>query len=347
MNQEERSLLGSSSSYREENEDVESSSSSSQSSTNRFHLFVLIAVGSAVGLMLIASKSGLSSRTEMLRQSPTKRLQLVKTGQLMYSSLKDDEVLDLFTDFKKTFGKDYSSKEEEERYGHFVKFLKNVDARNTKEQKKGGTAVHGVTMFSDLSDAEFEEGYLGYVAPEEPEEVNTLVAVVEPYAGKKTNVDWTGKYATDVLDQGYCGSCWAFSATQQIHSDAIRAGLLKYQEILSTQQMVSCDTESNGATDNANFGCQGGNTETAYMYARSSGGLSTMAQYPYSSYEGQTEACVTDNIKNVVNVENWYTVRGEDQMMDYVMSTGPLSGNNNTSILFLFFETNSTITEPY
>jgi C1A family cysteine protease len=244
---------------------------------------------------------------------------------LMYSSLKDDEVKDLFKDFKKTFNKEYSSKEEDERYSHFVKFLKSVDSRNEKEQKLGGTAVHGVTMFSDLSDAEFQSAYLGYVAPEPQVETSTKVAEVAPYTGKKTDVDWTGVYATDVLDQGYCGSCWAFSSSQQIHSDAIRAGVLNYQQILSPQQLVSCDNTDNGATTNANYGCEGGNTETAFMYTRSIGGISTLEQYPYTSYMGVTDDCVKDNVKNVVTVTEWYAVHGEDQMMDYVMSTGPLS----------------------
>ena len=267
--------------------------------------FVLCAVGSALGMVLLFTNGGLSARNDMLRQSSSKRLQLVKTGNLMYSSLKDDEVKDLFTDFKKTFGKEYSSKEEDERYSHFVKFLKNVDARNEKEQKKGGTAVHGVTMFSDLSEDEFKSAYLGYVAPEPTVEASTKIFEVPPYTGSKKDVDWTGKYATEVQDQGYCGSCWAFSASEQIHSDAIRAGLLKYQETLSAQQLVSCDTENNGATTNANFGCQGGNTETAFMYTRSSGGLSTVDAYPYTSYEGNTESCSKSNMKNVVTVTDW------------------------------------------
>lgn len=293
--------------------------------SNALPKILLVAVGSAVALVVVLANGGVSARSEMLRTSSVKRTQLIKEGNLMYSSLKDDEMMDLFKTFKKTFNKEYSSKEEDERYSHFVKFLKNVDTRNEKEQKLGGTAIHGVTMFSDLSADEFSSAYLGYVAPEPQVETSTKVAEVEPYTGKKTDVDWTGVYATDVLDQGYCGSCWAFSSSQQIHSDAIRAGVLKYQQILSPQQLVSCDNTDNGATTNANYGCEGGNTETAFMYTRSIGGLSTMEQYPYTSYMGETDECVKDNVKNVVTVTEWYAVHGEDQMMDYVMSTGPLS----------------------
>ena len=64
-------------------------------------------------------------------------------------------------------------------------------------------------------------------------------------------VDWSGKYTTPVKDQGYCGSCWAFSATEQIESDAIRTLGVTY--VLSPEQITQCDTTS--------YGCNGGWTE--------------------------------------------------------------------------------------
>ena len=54
-----------------------------------------------------------------------------------------------------------------------------------------------------------------------------------------TVVDWTGVYTTSVNDQGYCGSCWAFSAAEQIESDAIRTGLITTSDKLSPQQLVN------------------------------------------------------------------------------------------------------------
>lgn len=61
-------------------------------------------------------------------------------------------------------------------------------------------------------------------------------------------IDWAGKLTTPVKNQGYCGSCWAFSATEQIESDAIRTLGVTY--VLSPEQITQCDKTS--------YGCSGG-----------------------------------------------------------------------------------------
>jgi cysteine peptidase B len=134
-----------------------------------------------------------------------------------------------------------------------------------------------------------------------------------------TSVDWTGIYTTSVKDQGYCGSCWAFSATEQIESDSIRAGYLTWTDTLSPQQIVSCDT--------FDYGCDGGDTITAYEYVAIAGGIVSSTSYPYTSYWGETGRCniVADDLK-LVTVTGFYLLdSNEDAMIDYVKTTGPLS----------------------
>ena len=75
-------------------------------------------------------------------------------------------------------------------------------------------------------------------------------------------------------DQGYCGSCWAFSVTEQIESDAMRSLSTSY--ILAPQQLVSCDT--------SDAGCNGGWPTTAYDYVESAGGMVTETDYPCEFY---------------------------------------------------------------
>jgi C1A family cysteine protease len=74
-----------------------------------------------------------------------------------------------------------------------------------------------------------------------------------------------------------------------------------------------------------NYGCMGGNTETAYLYISSAGGLNTATEYPYASFYGTTGNCITTKTNYVVTVDGYYAVEGEEDMKNYVMSTGPLS----------------------
>jgi C1A family cysteine protease len=142
-----------------------------------------------------------------------------------------------------------------------------------------------------------------------------ILAAVPEYTGPEALVDWSGVLTTPVKDQGYCGSCWAFSATEQIESDVMRT--LKTTYVLSPQQITSCAT--------AAYGCSGGWTEVAYQYVTKAGGIETNSDYPYSSYMGVTGTCKASSSKFVATVTNYYTVNGETNMANYVKATGPLS----------------------
>jgi C1A family cysteine protease len=75
--------------------------------------------------------------------------------------------------------------------------------------------------------------------------------------------------------QGYCGSCWAFSATEQLESDSMRTLGTSY--ILSAEQTNQCTDYVFGG------GCGGGFTESAYNYIKTSGGLVQDSDYPYTA----------------------------------------------------------------
>ena len=177
------------------------------------------------------------------------RLELAKAGKLAYQKLSDDEVATLFDEFKTKFQRTYATdKEAKSRFKNFLEFLRNVDSRNEKEQDVGGSAVHGVTIFSDMSDSEMSGIFMGYVPVSTPEVLAlSKKPMLSKYAGKSNSVDWSGIYTTAIKQQGYCGSCWAFAAVMQIESDGIRAGLITTKDDLSTEQLVACDNEDNKA----------------------------------------------------------------------------------------------------
>ena len=286
-------------------------------SKNRFSYYVV-----ALVLVLVSVVGLVSLSQQKTVYNPfIKRTELAKSSIVMYTSLSDSEKSELFDEFKAQFGKEYAStEEEEEKFSNFKTFLKLVDERNAQESAKDGTATHGVTIFADLTEDEFKT-YLGFKETDTSRARRALKggkkAKVAKYTGDEEVVNWADTYTTGVKDQGYCGSCWAFSATEQIESDSIRAGILTTSDSLSPQQIVSCDTND--------YGCNGGNTETAYEYIKKTGGLETNAAYPYTSYFDSDGTCKSSSKKYKVTIEEYYTVSGEEDMENYVKSTGPLS----------------------
>jgi len=219
----------------------------------------------------------------------------------------------MWDQFKTEHGKHYETFEEEvKRFNYFLENLKIADLRNEAEMKAGGSAVHGITKFSDMSQSEFQSKMLK--SDISMRSKDRTVAKVDSTVTDAT-VDWTGIYTTPVKDQGYCGSCWAFSATEQIESDTMRT--LGKTYVLSPEQLVQCSK-----TD---FGCNGGWTEHAYNYVKKAGGIELDSAYPYTSYQGVTGTCQVDSKQFVVTVNSYTTVASETDMAAYVQATGPLS----------------------
>ena len=75
----------------------------------------------------------------------------------------------------------------------------------------------------------------------------------------------------DVVDQGDCGSCWAFASTATIEGmySITYGSKLK----LSEQQMVDCSID--------NLGCEGGWEDEALLYIRKAGGQMKQSDYKY------------------------------------------------------------------
>ena len=237
-------------------------------------------------------------------------------GNANYGSMTEDEQKTLFDVFLSTFNKAYDNDTTTmERFTKFKNNLKIIDERNAAERARGGTAVHGVTKFSDYDDEEFAAAFL--VASPMGASSGAIMTEVPEYVGEEDIVTWEGLYTKGIVDQGYCGACWAYSVTEQMQADAIRAGLINLNTTLSAQQILSCDTTS--------FGCGGGWTERAYQYVQLAGGVALDEDYPYTSYYDMTGACKEDPSQYYMTTDGYYTVGSEQAMIDYVKSTGPLS----------------------
>ncbi|KAM7388560.1 hypothetical protein PAMP_024727 [Pampus punctatissimus] len=135
-------------------------------------------------------------------------------------------------------------------------------------------------------------------------------------------------YVTEVKDQGYCGSCWAFSTTGAIEGQIYkRTGQLVS---LSEQNLVDC-SRSYGT-----FGCNGAWMANAYDYVVSNG-LQSTSTYPYTSVD--TQPCYYNSGLAVAHIKDYrFIPKGDEQALaDAVATIGPITvaiDANHPSFLF-------------
>jgi cathepsin B len=93
-----------------------------------------------------------------------------------------------------------------------------------------------------------------------------------------------------IRDQQRCGSCWAFAASEVLSDRFCIASSGKVDQILSPQDMVSCDKND--------FGCNGGYLDKSWNYLAETG-IVTDECYPYTSGKGDSGRCLINNGKCV------------------------------------------------
>lgn len=121
-------------------------------------------------------------------------------------------------------------------------------------------------------------------------------------------------------NQGGCGSCWAFSATETLESHyAIATG--EAAPILSPQQITSCTPNPDKCGGSG--GCNGATQPIAFNYTEHAG-ITTEANYPY---QGRTGTCQTDKIKPVVKNSGYVKLPVNDYsaLISAVATQGPIS----------------------
>ena len=218
--------------------------SNSKEDENSSSFWKIIIVASALIVTGLMSYS--VSEVNSIQKPLISNIQLAKSGEYNYSALSKSEKKELFDEFKTEFGRQYADDDEEdEGFDNFEEFLVTVDERNSAEEAAGGTGQHGITKFADLSDADFRKHYLGFQVDDLDEALksgkngDSIASASMSSSASQTSRNWEGTYTTPVKDQGYCGSCWAFSAASQLESDSIKAGYLNTTDNLSEQQIIS------------------------------------------------------------------------------------------------------------
>jgi len=185
-------------------------------------------------------------------------------------------------------------------------------------EASNGGATYALNKYADLTPEEFKEQYLGYVpSPKkgEPELLEFPNAITAP-----SSFSWiTQGKVTAVKNQEQCGSCWAFSVTENIESVWMIAKNLSPSTMkpLAPQQIVDCDKRDGG--------CNGGDPPTAYEYVIGAKGQDTEASYPYRAvnqachFNPSTVEATISSYKYATKTQN------EQQMIDATATVAPLS----------------------
>jgi hypothetical protein len=215
-----------------------------------------------------------------------------------------------FIRFIKDHNKEYKSDTEfMERFGIFKSNLQIIHEKNLESN---GGALFAVNKFADLSPEEFAELYLMKDLP--PYAPNATFLEVPTPAAPLATFNWEDKGATTAIkDQKQCGSCWAFSVTENVESVHFIAS--SSLPILAPQQLVDCNK--------ANYGCSGGWPYVAMQYLTQCGGQDTEASYPYRAID-QTcafkPASIAAKINGYKQLPKSYT-----SIMNALPTTSPFS----------------------
>jgi len=192
-------------------------------------------------------------------------------------------------------------------------FTTNVDLiQHLNENADADGASFALNKFADLTPQEFSAYFLGYVPSTQDMEELQLSDEAVP-----DTFDWISKgKVTPVKNQEQCGSCWAFSATENIESVWMIAKDLTPADFkpLAPQQIVDCDKRDGG--------CNGGNPPTAYEYIIQAGGQDTEASYPYHAVN---QACQFKPADVEAKITSYKTISNEDAMKTATATVSPLS----------------------
>lgn len=181
-------------------------------------------------------------------------------------------------------------------------------------------STHAVNHLSALGPFLLRQ-FKGYTPrPSPPASPATASPAVGSSQPLPQSINWVELGAVGpVLNQGSCGGCWAFAATEVMEGRLVAAGVGALTS-LSVQQVLSC---VNGGQD----GCNGGSPITAWEYVSSVGGLTADALYPFvNAHNTAAVACsAAKSAEGVVtNAVNTVVLQSEQDMMQAVASGGPI-----------------------
>ena len=154
--------------------------------------------------------------------------------------------------------------------------------------------------------------YPGMYSYLQKEDIPTIEIVSDKI---KKSVDWRHEHIiSSVKNQGECGSCWAFSATEAV--EGIWA--LRHHKLynLSEQELMDCSGYL------GNNGCDGGSMENAFQYIIDHG-ICTNESYPYVATQNE---CSNSSCKPVVTIQSYSGIKkNNEKQLERFVEKQPVS----------------------
>lgn len=170
----------------------------------------------------------------------------------------------------------------------FQVFISNHFTVQSLNKIHSGDTQFALNKFADISPEEFEENILMRSKMIKSERPKKIFEPIENLCDLPESFDWRNNgTVTPVKDQGSVGTCWAFSAIQNLEGQYKMKGndLMK----LSVEQIVDCDGQDDKTSINSCCGVYGGWPYLVFDYLQKAGGIASEEDYSYCS--GLKEPC--------------------------------------------------------
>jgi len=232
--------------------------------------------------------------------------------------------------FKRCYGKSYPQPLEEARKKIFEEKVTMIVAHNIEARLGMHSFSLGINNLTDRTVAEMAKlrGYrspqsstqrrMKRQAPSMPTYTSTVAISSLPATVNWTAQGWVGP----VLDQGECGSCYAFGAAGALEAQYFNKTKTYVQ--LSEQNIVDCTVYL------GNNECNGGAFQYAFEYVMDVG-IDSLVSYPYTGVNG---TC-TYLASNSVTIDNGYwniQENSETALQQAVALVGPVTVGIDASL---------------
>ncbi|XP_046458645.1 ervatamin-B-like [Daphnia pulex] len=184
---------------------------------------------------------------------------------------------DAWKDYKKKHKLDYNIEDDGgKRDGLRKKIFLNNREKINKHNSHTKSYLRKLNQFAAMGTWE-KKRYLG-VNPSKAPKANFLKSIPVNLQSRQlpSSLDYRfDPCMPEIKDQGYCGSCWAFTTITPLEFSQCK--LTDSPVVLSEQHLVDCD--------NTNGGCNGGWYTSAWDYLQSNSGAVKETLYPYNAKE--------------------------------------------------------------